>query len=83
LYGREIEILSDNKPLHDLKCNRHPDEPLGRLMLKLQGLNYKITYIRGDKYTTADVLSRDVSPNENEQPMNIEMRESPVVHNFS
>ncbi len=42
----EQEAL-DHKALHDLKSNRHPDEPLGRLMLKLQGLNHKITYLPG------------------------------------
>ena len=30
VYGREIEIITDHKPLQALKKNKHPDEPLGR-----------------------------------------------------
>jgi transposase InsO family protein len=82
VYGRELEILVDHKPLHDLKSNRHPEEPLGRLMLKLQGLNYKITYVPGKKNNVADVLSRDVAPSTDEDPqVNIEMREPDLTVN--
>jgi uncharacterized protein (DUF2249 family) len=80
IYGREIEILTDHKPLHDLKSNRHPDEPLGRLMLKLQGLNHKIKYIRGQTNVVADLLSRDIS-NQNPSDPEIEMREPDLVIN--
>jgi hypothetical protein len=78
IYGREIEILTDHKPLHDLKCNRNPDEPLGRLMLKLQHLNHKISYIRGNTNHTADLLSRDVI-NEHSDNLAIEMREADLL----
>jgi hypothetical protein len=85
VYGRDIEICTDHKPFHDLKKNRHPDEPLGRLMLKLQGMNHRITYMPGDNNKEADVLSRDVAPAASQSDLNpeIEMRESdlPVNNN--
>lgn len=60
IYGQQVTFYTDHKPLADLKTNRLPEEPLGRLMLKLQGLDYKIKYIRGSDNTVADLLSRDV-----------------------
>lgn len=82
LYGRDFTIYTDHKALHDLKSNRHPDEPLGRLMLKLQGYNYKIEYKPGKQNCVADVLSRDVGPASDQVDYEIEMRE-PVINNFT
>ena len=80
LYGREIEIKTDHKPLHDLKMNRHPDENLGRVLLKLQELNHKITYLPGKHNLVSDVLSRDTVPVPGQTDLpNIEMRENEVV----
>lgn len=61
IYGQRVTFFTDHKPLADLKLNRAPEEPLGRLMLKLQGLNYDIRYVRGADNTVADLLSRDVN----------------------
>lgn len=62
IYGQRVTFFTDHKPLADLKSNRAPEEPLGRLMIKLQGLNYDIKYVRGSENTVADLLSRDVEP---------------------
>lgn len=64
IYGQRVTFFTDHKPLADLKMNRAPEEPLGRLMLKLQGLNYDIRYVRGADNTVADLLSRDVIRNQ-------------------
>ena len=72
--------MTDHKPLHDLKKNRKPDEQLGRLMLKLQGLNHQITYVPGKKNKTADLLSRDTTPATNDHnDIEIEMRAPDVL----
>lgn len=60
IYGQQTTFYTDHKPLADLKINRSPEESLGRVTLKLQGLNYDIRYVRGVSNTVADMLSRDV-----------------------
>jgi len=60
--------------------NRHPDENLGRVLLKLQELNHKITYLPGKHNLVSDVLSRDTVPVPGQTDLpNIEMRENEVV----
>lgn len=59
IYGQKVTFYTDHKPLADLKDNHAPEESLGRLMLKLQGMNYEIKYVRGIDNTVADLLSRD------------------------
>jgi len=60
--------------------NRHPDENLGRVLLKLQELNHKITYLPGKHNLVSDVLSRDTVPVPGQTDLpNIEMKENEVV----
>lgn len=58
LYGLEFEILTDCKALIYLFTPRsRPCARIERWVLRLQGFDYKITYIPGDQ-NLADVLSR-------------------------
>lgn len=68
IYGHHVTFYTDHKPLADLKTNRLPEEPLGRLMLKLQDLDYTIKYVRGCDNTVADLLSRDVERPQSSTP---------------
>ena len=50
--------MTDHKPLADLKRIREPQGRIGRLLNKLQDLDYEITYQPGTHNHTADFLSR-------------------------
>jgi hypothetical protein len=58
IHGREVTYHVDHKPLADLKFNKEPEQPLGKLTLRLQGSNYKIVYLPGKRNVIADWLSR-------------------------
>jgi hypothetical protein len=58
IYGRDIEFYTDHKPLAVLNKLSEPDGKLGKLLLKIQHLNYIIKYKQGKLNTNADALSR-------------------------
>lgn len=65
LYGREIVIETDHKPLiaiQDKPLNRVPIR-LQRMMLKLQPYTFKLIYKPGKEMIIPDVLSRDFNEN--------------------
>jgi hypothetical protein len=60
LFGRQVTIVTDHKPLADLNKLKKPLGQLGKLLLKIQHLDYKIQYKPGRLNTNADFLSRAV-----------------------
>ena len=59
LIGREFTVLTDHKPLENLRVKARPDTPLGDLVIFLSQFNFKIIYRRGIENTEADALSRN------------------------
>lgn len=59
LIGREFVVLSDHKPLENLKLKVRPDTPLGELVIFLSQFNFKIIYREGKNNLDADALSRN------------------------
>lgn len=59
LIGREFIVLSDHKPLENLKIKARPDTPLGDLVIFLSQFNFKIVYKAGKDNLDADALSRN------------------------
>ena len=58
IYGRKIFLITDHKALAQLKTIKIPDGRLGKLLLKLQDLDYEINYRPGRLNGNADALSR-------------------------
>lgn len=63
LFGRQVTIVRDHKPLADLNKLKKPLGQFGRLLLKIQHLNYTIQYKPGKLNTNADFLSRALDNN--------------------
>ena len=65
LYGRSFTIISDHKPLQViLHKPLHSAPPrIQRMMTKIQGYDFKITYLSGPKLIISDTLSRMPNPN--------------------
>lgn len=59
LMGREFTVITDHKPLENLKVKARPDTPLGDLMIFLLQFNFKIVYREGKSNLEADALSRN------------------------
>lgn len=59
LLGRHFIVLTDHKPLENLKVKARPDTPLGDLVLFLSQYNFKIIYRQGKSNIEADTLSRN------------------------
>ena len=59
LIGREFIVISDHKPLENLKLKARPDEELGALVVFLSQFNFKIIYQAGKENVEADALSRN------------------------
>lgn len=59
LIGRSFIVISDHKPLMNLKTKSRTDEALGDLMLYLSQYNFKIIYKEGKNNIEADTLSRN------------------------
>lgn len=60
IYGKEVEVESDHKPLESIfKKSLHQAPPrLQRMLLRLQRYNLKVTYKPGKEMHIADALSR-------------------------
>ena len=65
LYGRSFTIISDHKPLQViLHKPLHSAPPrIQRMMTKIQGYDFKITYVPGPKLIISDTLSKMPYPN--------------------
>ena len=63
VYGREVTVHTDHKPLESISVKRlaNAPPPLARMLLKVQGYNFNVTYKPGRDVPVADALSR-VSP---------------------
>ena len=59
LIGRSFVVISDHKPLINLKTKSRTDEALGDLMLYLSQYDFKIIYREGKSNIEADALSRN------------------------
>ena len=62
VYGRHIIFLTDHEPLVTLKNLKNPLGRVGRLLHRLQGVDYEIRYIKGEKNHLADFMSRVEHP---------------------
>lgn len=59
LMGQEFTVLTDHKPLENLRVKARPDTLLGHLVNYLSQFNFKIVYRKGRENTEADALSRN------------------------
>lgn len=59
LIGKSFTVISDHKPLINLKTKSRTDEALGDLMLYLSQFNFKVIYRAGKENLEADSLSRN------------------------
>lgn len=59
LIGREFIVVSDHKPLQNLKLKARPDEELGDLVVFLSQFSFRIIYQPGKENVEADALSRN------------------------
>jgi hypothetical protein len=58
IYNREVLVITDHKPLTDLKRLKEPNARLGSLFVKLMQYKHDIIYRPGVQNRTADLLSR-------------------------
>ena len=78
----KFEILTDHAPLVSLLNHKRLDElpiRLQRLRLKIAGLPYQVTYVKGTSQTSADCLSRAPLKN-NFQPSDFELQDNIQDH---
>lgn len=59
LIGREFTVITDHKPLENLKVKARTDEELGDLVYCLTQYNFKVIYSPGKDNMEADSLSRN------------------------
>ena len=59
LMGREFIVVTDHKPLKNLKLKARPDTDLGNLIVFLSQFNFRIIYQEGKQNVAADWLSRN------------------------
>ena len=71
LYGQEITVRTDHKPLESITKKALATAPprLQRMLLQLQKYNLKIVHIPGKEIPVADTLSRKYLPPEPEDNM--------------
>ena len=62
VYGRHIVFLTDHEPLVTLKNLKNPLGRIGRLLNRLQGVDYEIRYVKGKDNHIADFMSRVEHP---------------------
>ena len=58
LIGRKFQVISDHKPLEEMRVRARTDEPLGDLVFYLSQFDFKIKYAPGPTNVEADSLSR-------------------------
>ena len=65
LFGREFEVLSDHKPLEMIWRKPLLSAPprLRKLLIKLQGYDFNVTYKPGSQMVLSDTVSRLPNPN--------------------
>ncbi len=75
VYGREVNVITDHKPLVNLWQRPLTSAPprLQRLFLKLQGYNLQVSYKPGSEMILSDTLSRLPNP-ENNREISLDMR---------
>lgn len=56
IYGHKVILITDHKPLADLKCIKMPKGRLGTLLYKIQNFDYEIKYKHGHLNANADVF---------------------------
>ncbi len=59
MYGRRLKFLSEHEPQKTLK---HPLGRVGRLLYRLQGVDYEIRYVKRINSRKADFISRVEHP---------------------
>lgn len=59
LIGREFVVVTDHKPLENLKLKARPDEELGQIVMFLSQFHFRIIYQPGKENVEADALSRN------------------------
>ncbi len=59
LRGIKFTVMSDHKPLENLKVNTKVDDELRELMLNLSQFDFVVKYIPGSENAEADCLSRN------------------------
>ena len=81
LYARPFIIFSDQKPLETI-CAKpiHASPPrLQRMLLQIQGYNFKVKYRPGDTRVLADTLSRLPNPKNNAE-IELDLRVDGIDH---
>jgi hypothetical protein len=73
VYGRKIVFYSDHEPLATMTNLKNPMGRLGRLLHRLQDVDYQIVYLPGVENFLPDYLSRAFEEEESESN-NIELR---------
>ena len=58
IYGRHVTFVTDHKPLVSMKVLKDPMGRIGRLLNKIQDLDFTLVYQPGSTNLTADFLSR-------------------------
>lgn len=59
LVGSTFQIITDHKPLENLRINSRTDEELGDMLLFLSQFDFRVTYRPGMRNVEADSLSRN------------------------
>lgn len=70
LYGRKFKIQTDHRPLIYLFNMRDPSSRLLKFRLLLEEYNYVVEYIKGNRNSVADALSRITITSEQLKDMN-------------
>ena len=63
LQGRYFEVQTDHRPLLNWKNKPPTSERQARLLVKIQDLDFSITYVPGESNNLADLLSRPPGQN--------------------
>jgi hypothetical protein len=58
IYGRSVTFVTDHQPLVTMRGLKNPNSRLGRLLNKIQDINYILVYQPGKDNHTANLFSR-------------------------